>query len=104
MCAMLWKVKHLIRVTPITFPQVKSLPSYNEKCKSVLTVSFQGLPEDGDTAGARLQQNGQLVFIPKLKSDALQAATQSNFTDRPEHMDRETLKKQLRLEWIQPWK
>ncbi|XP_046457018.1 uncharacterized protein LOC124204052 [Daphnia pulex] len=84
MCAMLWKVKHLIRVTPITFPQ--------------------GLPEDGDTAGARLQQNGQLVFIPKLKSDALQVATQVNFTDRPEHMDRETLKKQLRLEWIQPWK
>ncbi len=103
MCAMLWKVKHLIRVTPITLPQVKSLPSYKEY-RSVLTLSSQGFPEDGDTAGARLQQNGQLVFIPKLKSDALQAATQSNFTDRPNHMDGETLKKQLRLEWIKPWK
>ena len=66
-------------------------------------VSCQGLPEDGDTNGARLQQNGQLVFIPKLKSDALQAATQPSFADRPEHMDGETLKKKLRLEWIQPY-
>jgi hypothetical protein len=69
----------------------------------VLSFSSQGLPEDGDTTGARLQQNGQLVFIPKLKSDALQATTQSKLADRPEHMDTETLKKHLRLQWIKPW-
>ena len=65
--------------------------------------SIQGLPEDGDTTGARLQENGQLVFIPKLKSDAQQAAIQPNLADRPERMDGETMKKHLRLAWINPW-
>nr|SVE79165.1 EOG090X0EYV [Daphnia lumholtzi] len=83
MCAQLWKVKHLIRVTPITFPQ--------------------GLPEDGDAAGARLQDNGELVFIPKLKSDALMAATQSKPEDRRDYLDTDTVKKHLRLKWLMPY-
>ncbi|XP_057369426.1 uncharacterized protein LOC130690425 [Daphnia carinata] len=83
MCAQLWKVKHLIRVTPITFPQ--------------------GLPEDGDAAGARLQDNGELVFIPKLKSDALIAATQSKPEDRRDYLDTDTVKKHLRLKWLMPY-
>nr|SVE86428.1 EOG090X0EYV [Daphnia similis]SVE87055.1 EOG090X0EYV [Daphnia similis]SVE87679.1 EOG090X0EYV [Daphnia similis]SVE88310.1 EOG090X0EYV [Daphnia similis] len=83
MCAQLWKVKHLIRVTPITFPQ--------------------GLPEDGDPAGARLQDNGELVFIPKLKSDALIAATQSEPEDRRDYLDTDTVKKHLRLKWLMPY-
>ena len=62
--------------------------------KEIAFFSIQGLPEDGDTTGARLQENGQLVFIPKLKSDAQQAAIQPNLADRPEH---------LRLAWINPW-
>nr|SVE74866.1 EOG090X0EYV [Daphnia carinata] len=82
-CAQLWKVKHLIRVTPITFPQ--------------------GLPEDGDAAGARLQDNGELVFIPKLKSDALMAATQSKPEDRRDYLDTDTVKKHLRLKWLMPY-
>nr|SVE77290.1 EOG090X0EYV [Daphnia lumholtzi] len=83
MCAQLWKVKHLIRVTPITFPQ--------------------GLPEDGDAAGALLQDNGELVFIPKLKSDALMAATQSKPEDRRDYLDTDTVKKHLRLKWLMPY-
>ncbi|KAI9559387.1 hypothetical protein GHT06_016176 [Daphnia sinensis] len=83
MCAQLWKVKHLIRITPITFPQ--------------------GLPEDGDVAGAQLQDNGELVFIPKLKSDALIAATQSKPEDRRDYLDTDTVKKRLRLNWLRPY-
>nr|SVE76062.1 EOG090X0EYV [Daphnia hispanica] len=82
-CAQLWKVKHLIRVTPVTFPQ--------------------GLPEDGDVAGARLQDNGQLVFIPKLKSDAAVAATQSKPEERRDYLDTDTVKKLLRLKWLKPY-
>nr|SVE74483.1 EOG090X0EYV [Daphnia barbata] len=82
-CAQLWKVKHLIRITPVSFPQ--------------------GLPEDGDIAGARLQENGQLVFIPKLKSDAQIAATQPKPEDRPDYLDTDTVKKHLRLKWIMPF-
>lgn len=69
----------------------------------MITFSSQGLPEDGDTTGARLEENGKLVFIPKLKSDAQQAAIQPNLKDKPERMDGDTLGKQLRLAWINPW-
>nr|SVE73861.1 EOG090X0EYV [Daphnia atkinsoni] len=82
-CAQLWRVKHLIRVTPITFPQ--------------------GLPDEADTAGARLQDNGELVFIPQLKSDAVVAATQSKPEERRNYLDTDTVKKLLRLNWIKPY-
>lgn len=66
-------------------------------------VHLQGLPEDGDAAGARLQDNGELVFNPKLKSDALVAATQSKPEDRRDYLDTDTVKKHLRLKWLMPY-
>nr|CAG4643542.1 EOG090X0EYV [Ilyocryptus agilis] len=81
-CAMLWSVKHLVRVTPITLPQ--------------------GLPENGDLSGARLQENGALRFIPQLKSD--NGRTQVPSTQQEEgFMDGQTLRKYLRLNWLKPW-
>nr|CAG4649735.1 EOG090X0EYV [Scapholeberis mucronata]SVE93921.1 EOG090X0EYV [Scapholeberis mucronata] len=86
-CTLLWKVKHLVRVTPITLPEK--------------------LPEDGDLSGARLLENGQLTFISKLKSDAKAIEDDSSLTKRPsvgnDILDGETLKKYLRLQWIKPW-
>ena len=82
--ALLFKVKHLIRITPITLPQ--------------------GIPDASDLSGARLQENGQLVFVPQLKKDAEQAELQQIQETPSNHMDGETLRKHLRLNWIKPWK
>nr|CAG4648292.1 EOG090X0EYV [Moina brachiata]SVE93300.1 EOG090X0EYV [Moina brachiata] len=83
-CAMLWKVKHLVRITPISLPQ--------------------GLPEDGDLTGARLLENGQLTFVPRLGVSASNPNqhTIADLKSRPEHMDGETLRKILRLKWLKP--
>nr|CAG4642092.1 EOG090X0EYV [Eurycercus lamellatus] len=82
-CALLWKVKHITRITPITIPQ--------------------GLPENGDYSGARLQDNGELVFVPKLKSYAKTTEIQSGPKENPDFMDGQTLMKHLRLKWLQPY-
>nr|CAG4646620.1 EOG090X0EYV [Macrothrix elegans] len=82
-CARLWKVKHLIRVTPVTFPE--------------------GLPKDGNLSGARLQENGELRFIPSLKSVDEVAQIESRPESNPDFMDGQTLKKHLRLKWLKPW-
>jgi len=82
--ALLFKVKHLIRITPVTFPQ--------------------GIPNASDLSGARLQENGQLVFIPQLKKDSEEAEVKQIQETPSNHMDGETLRKHLRLNWIKPWK
>nr|CAG4651379.1 EOG090X0EYV [Simocephalus serrulatus]SVE94540.1 EOG090X0EYV [Simocephalus serrulatus] len=82
-CAKLWQVKHLVQITPVTLPQ--------------------GLPEDGDVSGARLQDNGELRFIPKLKSDTKMAESQPKPLESPDFMDGQTLKKHLRIKWLKPW-
>jgi len=84
MNAMLWKVKHLIRITPITFPQ--------------------GVPQEGDIGATRLLENGQLVFVPQLKADTAVAQVQAEEAPDIRHLDGETLRKHLRLKWIHPWK
>lgn len=66
-------------------------------------MHHQGLPNEADTAGARLQDNGELVFIPQLKSDAVVAATQSKPEERRNYLDTDTVKKLLRLNWIKPY-
>ena len=82
---MLWQVKHLIRITPVTLPQ--------------------GLPADGDTTGAQLRENGELTFSRSLKQIAAAAATipQSQPSPGVCDMDGETLKKHLRIKWMKPW-
>nr|CAG4641253.1 EOG090X0EYV [Eulimnadia texana] len=81
--AMLWKVKHLVRITPVTFPQ--------------------GLPRDGDVRGARIKENGEVVFVPQLKEDAIVAEKQAVAPKDPSTMDTDTLKKYLRNQWVKPW-
>lgn len=109
-CAKLWQVKHLVQITPVTLPQVNApghtcvvyiffLTFYN----LTLTSVIQGLPEDGDVSGARLQDNGELRFIPKLKSDTKMAESQSKPLESPDFMDGQTLKKHLRIKWLKPW-
>nr|CAG4652219.1 EOG090X0EYV [Triops cancriformis] len=79
---MLWDVKHLVRITPVTFPQ--------------------GLPQDGDLQGTRLLEDGRFIFSPLLKEDATRLSEKPNGED-VKRMDGKTLAKQLRLNWIQPY-
>nr|CAG4644354.1 EOG090X0EYV [Lepidurus arcticus] len=79
---MLWDVKHLVRITPVTFPQ--------------------GLPQDGDLRGAKLLEDGRLIFSPLLKNDTEQLKT-SSAVEETKKMDGKTLAKHLRLKWIQPF-
>nr|CAG4637401.1 EOG090X0EYV [Ceriodaphnia reticulata]SVE73234.1 EOG090X0EYV [Ceriodaphnia reticulata] len=81
-CARLWKVKHLLRITPVTLPK--------------------GLPENGDLSGARLQDNGELTFISKLKGDAKLIESTPTTPER-EFLDNETIRKRLRLNWLNPY-
>merc|ERR1712200_322492 len=76
--AMLWKVKHLIRITPVTFPQ--------------------GIPSDGDVRGAKLKENGELIFIPKLKNDYNLLEVEADVKDP--RVDGETMQKFLRAKWM----
>merc|ERR1712071_493135 len=79
--ALLWKVKHLIKITPVTFPN--------------------GIPDDGDVRGARLRENGELVFVPKLAKDA-DALGVETVVKQP-RVDGETMQKYLRAKWMKPW-
>jgi len=80
MNALLWKVKHLVRITPITFPQ--------------------GIPSDGDVRGAKLKENGELVFVPKLEEPTL-SDVESDIKEP--RIDGETMQKYLRAKWMKPW-
>nr|CAG4638776.1 EOG090X0EYV [Cyclestheria hislopi] len=78
----LWKVKHLVRITPITFPN--------------------GLPEDNPNC-YQLKENGEVVYIPSLKSDIQTSEIEAMKPADEKRMGGETLAKHLRLKWIKPW-
>lgn len=60
------------------------------------------MPEDGDLTGARLLENGQLTFIPKIGAPGTNNIQLKLADLKPDHMDGETLRKQLRLKWLKP--
>lgn len=80
MNAMLWTVKHVVKITPITFPY--------------------GEPKEGDKG--YLNDKGQYILIKKIGGDIdekrLQVSEQV-FTDRL-RLDADTLKKKLRDIWL----
>ncbi|XP_043276148.1 39S ribosomal protein L30, mitochondrial [Venturia canescens] len=77
MCAFLWKIKHLLKVTPINTPE--QLPD-ETKCSTWL------------------QENGDLLVAPKI-DPAREAATQAFITDR-KRMDRPYLNDWMRRSWL----
>ncbi|XP_019555248.3 large ribosomal subunit protein uL30m [Aedes albopictus] len=84
--ARLWKVKHLIEVLPIRFPH--------------------GEPTEADVNYTFLKENGDCVVVKDITSravrdDRLESAVQ--FTKTEERMDGETLRKDSRLKWLNPW-
>ncbi|KAL1376331.1 hypothetical protein pipiens_016957 [Culex pipiens pipiens] len=84
--ARLWKVKHLVEVLPITFPH--------------------GEPTAADIDYTFLKEDGSCVVVKELdtrtvRDKRLEAAVQ--FTQTEERMDGETLRKDSRLKWLNPW-
>lgn len=80
-CLDLWKIKHLIKITPIEMPD--KLP-------------------DIDTISTYLHENGTLLVFPKLDEKRLKATEE--FMNNPKKMDPDTLVEKLRLEWLNPMK
>ncbi|XP_049794796.1 39S ribosomal protein L30, mitochondrial [Schistocerca nitens] len=81
--ARLWQVKHLVKITPITCPN--------------------GLPSDGDYSGTYLKENGEFIVTPKLKVPQEQETALEVFQSKKDRLDGETLRKHLRLKWLNAW-
>lgn len=81
--AVLWKIKHLVKITPIQCPN--------------------GLPEENDYEGTYLTEYGEFRVSPRLKIDPKQIEATEEFVKDPRKFDGETLRKLLRLKWLYGW-
>ncbi|CAG9575573.1 unnamed protein product [Danaus chrysippus] len=79
MNAKLWKVKHLIKVTPITFPY--------------------GEPKEEDIKYTKLRENGECIVTKSLQPNEKQLEALESFEKNPKKMDSETIKRDTRLKW-----
>ncbi|XP_063709659.1 large ribosomal subunit protein uL30m [Culicoides brevitarsis] len=82
--ARLWKVKHLIHITPITFPH--------------------GEPTAEDINYTFLKENGECIVAKKLEVPAERIEAAEKFENDPKRLDKETVQRDLRLKWLSGWK
>lgn len=75
----LWKIKHLIKVTPIQFP-------YGEPTKDDINYTV-------------LKENGQCLVTKKLEPKQEQVEALQQFENSKTRMNSDTLKKDLRHKW-----
>lgn len=75
----MWSIKHLIKITPITFPY--------------------GEPNEEDIKHTILKENGQCVVIKTLQPMPNQIEALKNFEKDPKKMDSDTIKKDSRHKW-----
>ncbi|KAG5329371.1 RM30 protein, partial [Acromyrmex heyeri] len=79
MCAMLWKVKHLIKIVPIKLPDK--------------------LPTTNDLNGTYLHENGTFYVVPKVEPICEEAVEQ--FINNPKKLNRDIIQDKLRLKWLE---
>lgn len=79
MNAKLWKIKHLIKVTPITFPY--------------------GEPTEEDIKYTILKENGQCIVTKTLQPELQKIEALEKFENDPKKMDSTTIKKDSRHKW-----
>lgn len=77
--ATLWKVKHLIKITPIQFP-------YGEPTKDDINYTI-------------LKENGQCIVMKKLEPQHSQIEALDEFDTDKKKMDSTTIKRDSRLKW-----
>ncbi|XP_026481507.1 39S ribosomal protein L30, mitochondrial-like [Ctenocephalides felis] len=81
--ARLWTIKHLIKVTPIVFP-------YGEPTEKDLHATF-------------LKENGECIVHKDITITEKQVQITENFKNDQKKLDSDTLKKDSRLKWLNPW-
>lgn len=74
----LWKIKHLLKIVPITFPK--------------------GFPQD--TRGTLLKENGEMVVSEMLVPKEETMIALEKFCNDRTKMDPETVRNQLRKKWL----
>lgn len=84
MCARLWKVKHLIKITPIQTPD--------------------GLPEtEEDYWCTHLDTEGVFRFSKRLQPDKKRLEATEEFEKLAHRVDRNTAEENSRYKWLNPW-
>ena len=83
MCARLWKVKHLVKITPIKFPY--------------------GEPTADDIKNTFLKENGDCVVIKNIDQLQQRFDATEKFNQDKRILDGPTLRKDSRLRWMNPW-
>ncbi|KAL1138818.1 hypothetical protein AAG570_008880 [Ranatra chinensis] len=83
MIAKLYKIKHLIQITPIRTPN--------------------GLPDGNDLRAGYLKENGEFIVTKRVQPDEVRLRATHEFQTDPARLDSETLIKQSREKWNNPW-
>lgn len=81
--ARLWKIKHLVKITPITFPY--------------------GEPTEADVNHTFLKENGECIVTKQIEVSPERIEVTENFENRTSRMDGQTLRKDSRLKWLNNW-
>ncbi|XP_068157664.1 large ribosomal subunit protein uL30m [Drosophila tropicalis] len=81
--ARLWKIKHLIKVTPITFPY--------------------GEPSAEDVKYTILKENGECLVTKEIGPVEKRMDARESFDQQPKRLDTDLLRKDARLKWLNPW-
>lgn len=79
----LWKVKHLVHITPITFP-------YGEPTQEDINHTF-------------LKENGECLVTKKIEVPTQRIQASEEFEKDPVRLDRDTIRKDLRHKWLTAW-
>lgn len=74
----LWKIKHLVTITPITFPD--------------------GIPEEKDIPNCHLHKNGELRIQSSVNIERLKATEE--FQKSIDRIDKETIQNYTRKLWL----
>ncbi|XP_012218990.2 large ribosomal subunit protein uL30m [Linepithema humile] len=77
-CGLLWKVKHLVKITPIKLPDK--------------------MPTMDDLNGTHLHENGTFSVIPKV--DPVRIEATEKFVNDPKKMSHDYIQEKLRLKWL----
>ena len=81
--ARLWKIKHLVKITPIHFPN--------------------GEPSAEDVNHTYLKENGDCMVIKNIETLNKRMEAAENFEKDKKTLDGETLRKNSRLKWLNNW-
>lgn len=81
--ARLWKIKHLIKVTPITFPH--------------------GEPTENDIKHTILKSNGECIVTKEIGPIEERVKALELFENSPKRLDTDLIRRDSRLKWQNPW-